>query len=224
MKRLSTFLVSASLPSGLAAIFGLDIQKEHNFFFHPGRSEIVIDQPQCQHIYEPPVDKLKVSHALLTPCTASLDLCTNPIRIADTKSFFIEVSADDDDPTRKVFTVDIKSEAMPAVGQKKRRTRKQHPLNKPDPADPGLYEETKQRLTNLVDTGRLALTVEDGDYGYLATTYYGVRGAKRARPVFPLTLLNAAIKPLLVDCPSLQESLPTGVSRLFWMQAEVLLG
>ncbi|EER11159.1 hypothetical protein Pmar_PMAR015080 [Perkinsus marinus ATCC 50983] len=49
------------------------------------------------------------------------------------------------------------------------------------------------------------LVVDDDGFMYLITTYYGVRGPKRARPVLPLRKPNDETAPHLKACPVRQD-------------------
>ncbi|KAF4651117.1 hypothetical protein FOL46_000547, partial [Perkinsus olseni] len=234
----TTFLVSPRLPEPFQFVFGSDLQQAKGFNYNPITQKLVLSdgfrpvQPQTTCGVVGPTAELSPtsasysSSAFQASDTSEKDqqrLDNAEIRslneeppsrkttvVMETPSFIITVEADPDDPETRVFTVDIKPESVPVKKPCPKKLSQQHPLNKPDPSDPTLFDETRTRLEGLIQRGCLRPVPGNGDddgYEYLTTTYYGVRGAKRARPVFPFRNFNKETKQLLKNCPVRQDPL-----------------
>ncbi|EER00702.1 hypothetical protein Pmar_PMAR018679, partial [Perkinsus marinus ATCC 50983] len=232
----SSFLVSPRLPEPFQFVFGSDLQNSKGFYYNPVIQKLVIvgEIPPVQHPDDDGASGSAVELSLTTASDSSFVLqnsdttgrdnlqasqsektnlteATSPSEttvVMETPHFIITATQDTDDLQTNVFTVDIKAASMPARKARPNKLSHHHPLNKPDATDPTLFDETRARLEGLIQRGCLAPTTDDDDgFMYLTTTYYGVRGSKRARPVFPFRKLNDATVQLLKDCPVRQDPL-----------------
>ncbi|KAF4650235.1 hypothetical protein FOL47_001341 [Perkinsus chesapeaki] len=208
----STFLVSPRLPQPFAFVLGSDLQRSEGFFFNPTTNEMVFTpvRPQEDHIHLPPTSNDDPDKNIASDATRHYE-ANSTIIVMQTPHFIITAEPDQLDASKKIFTVDIKPDAMPPKKPRPARLQQRHHLNQQQKEDPTLYNETQEKLQGLIERGCLKPVLDDDqqndDYYYLTTTYYGVRGSKRARPVFPFGSLNRATKEMLKECPTRQESL-----------------